>query len=293
VEKVGFIGVGMMGGEIAARLVESGVPVLAYDNNPQTLSRMAARGLEAADSVLEVADSVEVVFSCLPNAGICRAVALGPGGVAEGRKVKIYVETSTVGRSAMATLAADMAKFGITVVDSPVVGGVPALKAGTLGVLAGGPQAAFEQIRPLLEAYAGRVFYLGEEAGIGQAGKVINNSVAYASLLATCEAVVLGMKAGVSLDDAVAIINQGSGANFFSERVFPMTVQKGVFDGTGAIEIGVKDVECFLEEAISLGMETPVAASISRIQKRIKEAGEPGRDTMTIFNYFEELAHLR
>lgn len=291
-EQVGYIGVGMMGGAIAARMVEKGVPVLAFDNNPATLSNMVALGATAAASVKDVVDRCEIVFACLPNAEICRAVALGPDGVSSGSKVKVYVEMSTLGSAEIISIANDMEKHGITVLDSPVVGGVGACKEGRLGVLTSGPEEAFRKAEFALEACAGRLFYLGTRAGIGQAGKVVNNSVAYAAVLATSEAVAFGMKAGLTMDTALAIINQGSGANYFSERIFPATIMKGIFAGTGAIEIGVKDVKCFLEEAEHLGMETPVASAISAIQKKILEAGPPRRDTMTIFHYFTDLAGL-
>jgi len=291
-EQVGFIGVGMMGGAIAARMIENGVPVLAFDNNPATLEQMCALGATAAASVRDVVDRAEIVFACLPNAEICRAVALSPEGVAGGSKVKVYIETSTLGGAEIIKLADEMAEHGITVLDSPVIGGVGAVKDNRLGVLTSGPTEAFERAKFALESFAGKLFYLGDKAGVGQAGKVVNNSVAYSSVLATCEAMALGLKAGLTMETALAIINQGSGANFFSERVFPATIMKGLFEGTGAIEIGVKDVKCFLEEAEHLGMETPVAKSINSIQKQILAAGPPRRDTMTIFHYFTDLAGL-
>jgi 3-hydroxyisobutyrate dehydrogenase len=292
-QPVGFIGVGMMGGPIAGRLLRSGIPVLAFDTNPAALRRIEEQGAAAAASVREVADQAEVVFACLPTPEICRAVASGEGGVAGGRKVRIYVETSTLGGSEAAAMAAALAPVGITLLDCPVVGGAVALEKGTLGVLVSGPRAAFERAAPALEAFAGRLFYLGEKAGSAQAAKVMSNSVTYATFLATCEAVATGMRAGLDMETAVAIINQGSGANFFSRHVFPDFILKGRFDGTGAMEIGVKDVKLFLAEAARLGVDPPVARFVSAMQERILAAGPPGRDTLTAFHYFEDLARGR
>jgi len=291
-EKVGFIGVGIMGGAIAARMLKNGVPVLAYDRNPEALARLAALGGEVAGSIRGVVNQTEIVFACLPTADICRRVALGPDGVAGGERVKIYIETSTLGGAVALEFAEALAPFGITYIDCPVVGGGVAVEAGTLGVLAAGPKAAFERAKFALDSFAGRLFFMGEKAGMGQAGKVVNNAVAYAALLATCEAVAVGMKAGLDMETAVAIINQGSGANFFSQRVFPNYIMKGKFDGTGAIEIGVKDVKYFLEEAKRLDVETPMASAVSALQQRVLEAGEPGRDTMTMFHFFSDLVGL-
>lgn len=291
-DRVGFIGVGAMGGALAARMVERGIPVLAYDRNPDVLARVAERGVAVAASNQDILDQCEIVFACLPSVEVCKAVALGAGGVVEGRKVKIYIETSTFGAAAAAEIEQGLAAKGITLIDAPVVGGLMALEAGTLGVLVSGPQAAFEQAKPALEAFAGKLFYLGEKAGSAQVGKVMSNAVSYACLLATCEALAMGMKGGISLDDAIGIINQGSGSNFFSQIVAPNYLAKGRFSGTGTMEIGVKDVKLFLEEAHGLQAGTPVAEAVSAIQQMILKSGEAGRDTMTYIHYFTDQAGL-
>ena len=291
-EQVGFIGVGIMGGAIAARMIERAVPVLAFDTNADTLKSMERRGAASAASIQEVVDNSEIVFACLPDADICRRVALGSGGAIHGSKVKVYVETSSIGGEAVIEISEELAKHDIELLDSPIVGGVPALEAGTLGVLASGPKSAFEKSKYALEAFAGRLFNLGEQAGMGQAAKTVNNSVAYAAFLATCESVAVGMKAGLSMETAVAIINQGSGKNFFSEVIFPNIIMKGVFEGTGAVEIGIKDVKLFLAEAERLGIEPPVAQAVSALQKMVVESGPAGRDTMTYFHYFSDLVGI-
>jgi 3-hydroxyisobutyrate dehydrogenase-like beta-hydroxyacid dehydrogenase len=291
-ERVGFIGVGMMGGAIAERMLKNGVPVLVYDRSPDAVARLKAAGADVAASVREIVDQTEIVFACLPTVKICKDVAFGEGGVSGGSKVKIYIETSTLGGGAAIDIAEGLAKEGITMLDSPVVGGTVALEKGTLGVLAAGPKDAFERAKFALESFAGKLFYLGDKAGMGQAGKVVNNAVAYAALLATCEAVALGMRAGIDMETAVGIVNQGSGANFFSQLVFPNFILQGKFGGTGAIEIGQKDVKLFLEEAQRLGVETPMASHVSALQGRIVDAGEAGRDTLETFHFFSDLVGL-
>ncbi|UPT89199.1 NAD(P)-binding domain-containing protein [Bradyrhizobium barranii subsp. apii] len=170
-DQAGFIGVGAMGRAIAERLVRRGVKVLAHDVNPDALGNFVTCGGLAAVSNKQVADECEIVFACLPYAEVCKQVALGPGGVADGRRAKVYVETSTVGTAVARELAEGLNAKGITLIDSPVVGAQTALTAGTLGVLAAGPAAQFERVKPILELFAGRLFYLGAECGIGQTAK--------------------------------------------------------------------------------------------------------------------------
>ncbi len=118
-EKIGFIGVGMMGGGIARRMIEHGVPVLAYDRDANALQDMLRHGADVASSVREIVDQTEFVFACLPTADVSRAVALGPGGVAGGTKVKIYIETSTLGSTVAAELADALEQHGIIMLAPP------------------------------------------------------------------------------------------------------------------------------------------------------------------------------
>lgn len=289
-QQIGFIGVGAMGEAIVARLRKNNVPVLAYDINPQALERVRALGADTAASVREVVDRLEVVFACLPDASVCQKVALGPGGVHEGSKVRIYADTSTVGGATATAIGAGLGKRDIGFLDAPVVGGVISVQAGTLGVLVDGSPAAFTRVKPVLEAFAGRVFYLGEQPGVAQVGKVVNNAVGYAALYATFEAVAVGLKAGIDIETLVAIINQGSGANFHTQKIFPAYIIPRRFEGTGAVEIGVKDLNCFLQEARRLHAETPMADSVAELGARAAQAGPAGRDTMTLFHYFCDLA---
>lgn len=291
-KNIGFIGVGAMGGPIAARMVERGIQILAYDTDPKNLALAVRKGCTAATSNRQIFDECEIAFACLPTIDICKAVALGPDGAVSGKQVKIYIETSTIGAKAAGEIEAGLAQHGITLVDSPVVGAMTALAAGTLGVLASCPREAFERVKPLLDTYAGRLFYLGEKAGMGQVGKVMSNSVTYASLLATCEALAMGMKGGIDMETALGIINQGSGANFFSQRMVPNFILKGIFSGTGAMEIGLKDVSLFLEAAEHIGAGTPVADAIHSIQEKVVASGPAGRDTMEYIHYFTDLARM-
>ncbi|MCS6946800.1 MAG: NAD-binding protein [Steroidobacteraceae bacterium] len=125
---------------------------------------------------------------------------------------------------------------------------------------------------------------------MGQVGKVIANAVSYAAFYATMEAVAVAMKAGIDIQTAIDIINQGSGANFHSQKTFPAYIIPGRFEGSGAVEIGVKDVGYFLAEAQRLGAETPMAAHTVKVGQRGVAAGAPGRDTMTLFHFFCDLA---
>lgn len=290
--QVGFIGAGAMGLPLILRLLDGGTAVQVYDRNPAAMAAAVAAGATAAKSVLALADDNEIVFACLPTAEVCVACAVGPGGIIEGKKVRIYVEMSTMGGDCASDLANQLAARGIDFIDCPVVGGAVALEAGTIGILVSGPQAAFDKIGFALECFGGKKFYLGQSAGAAQVGKVINNVVAHTGFLALCEAVATGLKAGIDMETTIGIINQGSGRSFWTEMVFPGFILKGKFDGTGAIEIAVKDVALFIKEALRLGVPVPMANRTADLQKEVLESGPNGRDTLTILHYFTDLAKV-
>jgi 3-hydroxyisobutyrate dehydrogenase-like beta-hydroxyacid dehydrogenase len=288
--EIGFIGVGMMGGAIAARMMERGFPILAYDKNPESLEPLCAQGAVRAASVRDVADRAEIVFACLPTPEISGSVAIGKDGVIDGAAVKVYLDLSTLGGDTAVKISDALARKAITYIDGAAVGPVFSVNAGTLGILAAGPKAAFDRVNPALESFAGRVFYLGEQIGRAQVAKVVANAVSYAGLFASFEAVAVGLKAGIDMESLVGVINQGSGSNFHTQKIFPNYIIPGRFEGTGAVEIGVKDVKLFLAEARRLDAETPMADSVSALSVRAAESGPPGRDTMTLFHYFCDLA---
>jgi 3-hydroxyisobutyrate dehydrogenase-like beta-hydroxyacid dehydrogenase len=289
-QAIGFIGVGMMGGAIAARMMERGFPIVAYDRNPESLDRICALGGARAASVRDVVDRAQIVLACLPTPDISIAVAMGTDGVIGGSAVKIYADLSTLGGDTAIKISDALAGKSITYLDCAVAGPVFAVNAGTLGVLAAGPQAAFDRLNPLFESFAGRVFYLGEQIGRAQVAKVVANAVSYAGLFASFEAVAVGLKAGIDMESLIGVINQGSGSNFHTQKIFPNYIVPGRFEGTGAVEIGVKDVKLFLAEARRLHADTPMADSVSALSVRAADSGPPGRDTMTLFHYFCDLA---
>jgi 3-hydroxyisobutyrate dehydrogenase-like beta-hydroxyacid dehydrogenase len=291
-QRVGFIGVGAMGLPLAERLIANGIAVHAYDRNPEAMAAAIAAGATGATSAREVCDANEIVFACLPTREICRSVALGADGAAGSAKLKIYIEMSTFGGEAAVDMARGLGEHGVAFLSAPIVGGAVNLRAGTVGVLVSGDRSAFDRTRAAFETFGGRLFYLGEDPATSQAAKVMNNAAAYAAFLGTCEAVSFGLKAGLDMETAVAIINQGSGKSFWSEMVFPGFMLHGRYHGTGAMEIGVKDVMLFLKEAERLRVETPMANATSALQRTVLEAGKPGRDTLETFHYFSDLAGL-
>ena len=192
-KQLGFIGVGRMGIHMAGRLIEAGYEVTVFDTNETAMQRLEQRGAKRAVSAADVAAQCETVLVSLPTPDIVKAVALGPAGVIEGTKVKTFVDLSTTGPRVAKEVAAGLATKGITAVDAPVSGGPTGAEKGTLAMMIACPRPLADELRPVIEVL-GKFFYIGEEPGLGQTMKVINNLLSATAITITSEAMVMGVK---------------------------------------------------------------------------------------------------
>src|SRR5580692_9889453 len=209
---IGFIGLGNMGFPMARRLVEAKHQLVVFDQRKEVTDKLVALGAQAASSPKDVADRAETVLASLPSLQASLEVATGSGGVIEGKKVKRFVDLSTVGSHMAVRIHDLLAKQNIVQLDSPVSGGVGGAEKGTLAVMVSGPRAEFEALRPALEVI-GKVFFIGEKPGSAQTMKLANNLLSATAVAATSEAVVMGGKSGLDPAVMVDVINAGSGMN--------------------------------------------------------------------------------
>ncbi|HYC13406.1 MAG TPA: NAD(P)-dependent oxidoreductase, partial [Stellaceae bacterium] len=228
-DHLGFIGVGRMGGPMALRLIDAGHRLTIYDTSTAALAPLAARGADVAKSTREVAAAAETVLVSLPTPDIVRAVALGENGIAAGGRVKTFVDLSTTGPRVAAEIAEGLEKKGIAAVDSPVSGGVGGAVKGTLAVMAACPHALFVRLEPILRVF-GKPFYIGDKPGMGQTMKLANNLLSATAMAISCEAIVMGVKAGLDPQTMLDVINAGSGRNTATQDKFPKAILTRSFD---------------------------------------------------------------
>ena len=258
---IGFIGLGKMGFPMARRLVEAGHQLTAFDTRKEAVEALRALGAQAASSPKDVADRAETVMASLPSLQASLDVATG---VIEGKRVKRFIDLSTVGAQMAVRIHDLLGKRNIVQIDSPVSGGVAGAEKGTLAVMASGPRAEFEVVRAALEVI-GKVFFIGEKPGSGQTMKLANNFLSATAMVATSEAVVMGVKAGLDPKVMIDVINAGSGLNTASRDKFPRSVLPRSFDFGFATGLMVKDVRLALEEMKSLGLKMDVAEAVGRL----------------------------
>src|ERR1043165_1285419 len=209
---IGFIGLGRMGFPMARRLIEAGHRLVVHDQRKEAIDRLVALGAAAASSPKQVADRAETVLASLPSLQASLEVATGAGGVIEGKRIKRFVDLSTVGSQIAVRIHDALKKRNIVELDSPVSGGVAGAEKGTLAVMVSGPRADYETAKPALDVI-GKVFFIGEKPGSAQTMKLANNFLSATAMVATSEAAVMGVKAVLDPAVMIDVINAGSGLN--------------------------------------------------------------------------------
>src|SRR6202162_3844134 len=265
---IGFIGLGKMGFPMARRLVEAKHQLVVFDQRQEAVEKLVALGAQAASSTKDVADRAETVLASLPSLQASLEVATGTGGVIEGKRVRRVVDLSTVGSHMAVRIHDALARRNIVQLDSPVSGGVGSAEKGTLAVVVSGPKADFEAVKPAL-AVIGKVFFIGEKPGSGQTMKLANNFLSATAMVATSEAVVMGVKSGLDPAVMIDVINAGSGLNTASRDKFPRAILPRSFDYGFATGLMVKDVRLCLDEMKSLGLSMEVAEAVGRLWETV------------------------
>jgi 3-hydroxyisobutyrate dehydrogenase-like beta-hydroxyacid dehydrogenase len=279
---IGFIGLGKMGFPMARRLIEAGHQLVVFDQRKEVMDQLVAKGAKAASSPKDVADRTETVMASLPSLQASLDVAAGKDGVIEGERVKRFVDLSTVGSQMAVRIHDLLAKRNLVQLDSPVSGGVGGAEKGTLAVMVSGPRADFEAVKPAL-GVIGKVFFIGEKPGSAQTMKLANNLLSATAMVATSEAVVMGVKAGLDPAVMIDVINAGSGMNTASRDKFPRSVLPRSFDFGFATGLMVKDVRLALDEMKSLGLSMEVAEAVGRLwEVVIREMGPESDFTSAI-----------
>lgn len=283
---LGFIGLGKMGVPMASRLIDAGYQLTVFDIRREGVDALVAKGARAAASPAAVATAVETVLLSLPDPAIVRAVALGADGVITGSKVRTMIDLSTTGADAAREIAAALAVKGIAGVDSPVSGGIAGAVKGTLAVMVACPRVMFDDLEPMLK-HIGRVFFIGERAGMGQTMKLANNLLSAAALAATSEAVVFGVKAGLDPATMIDVMNAGSGRNSASQDKFPKAILPRTFDFGFTTYLMHKDVKLCVEQAVAAGVPMPVAVAVRDQWQRTLDAFGGDKDFTTIAQLVE------
>jgi 3-hydroxyisobutyrate dehydrogenase-like beta-hydroxyacid dehydrogenase len=262
---VGFLGLGRMGGPMAANLIGHVERLLLHDVSPAAVEALVAKGAEAAGSAAALGERCEIVFMSLPTPAIVREAAAG---IAAAGSPRIICDLSTSGPKLAQELHDTLTPRGIASFDAPVSGGIRGAEQGTLAIMAGGPEALWPELEPLLQPI-GKPFYMGETPGAGQVTKLANNLLSLAAIATTAEAMTLGIKAGLDPARMIEVLNAGTGANSATRDKWPRAVLPRTFDFGFSAQLSLKDTRLALEEARAMGVPLPTGERLAGLLDRV------------------------
>lgn len=252
-----FIGLGVMGGPMAANLVRSGHAVTALDLDPSKVGVLEDLGAKPATSVREATRDADLVMTSLPGPTQVRALGLAPDGIiASMRTGAIWVDLSTNNREVGQELLAASIEKGTRLVDAPVSGGSEGAEAGTLTILVGGEAADFQELRAIFNVIGSKIDHLGPH-GAGYAAKIAQVVLCYVHTLALSEALMLGVKGGVPAAKMLDIIQGSTGTSYVSKRYGPH-ILNGDYDPSFTLELALKDMRLARDLAASVGVTLPL-----------------------------------
>src|SRR5579871_3211476 len=290
--ELGFVGVGRMGGRMCRRLIEAGYALTVFDTSEAAVQEMVKLGARRAETPAAVASAAEIVLASLPMPPVVQAVALGPKGIVEGTKIKIFVDLSTTGSTYAKRVADGLKAKGITAVDAPVSGGIAGAERGTVAVMVSCDDSTFQTVKPPLDVI-GKVFHVGRKPGQGQTMKLMNNLLSATAMAITSEAVVMGVKAGLDPKQIIDVFNAGSGRNTATQDKFPRCVLPRTFDFGFAIGLLNKDVRLCMEEAEALGVPMVVGSAVRQMLSIVTASEGADADMTDIVKTVEKWAGVR
>jgi 3-hydroxyisobutyrate dehydrogenase len=287
--EVGFIGLGKMGRPMALNLLRKGFSLIVHNRSRGVVEELAAAGARPAGSPRQVAESAEVVLTCLPGPPTVEEVYLGQEGLVSGcRAGQILADCSTVGPDTSRRLFAAAAERGAAFLDAPISGGVPRAEAGTLTMMVGGEADVLQRARPVLEALSNRVVHAGP-SGAGSVVKLTNQLLVGIHAAAAAEALVFGVKAGADPRALFEIIGSSFGASAMFERTVPIVLERRFGSATDVGHLS-KDLQLITRLGKQVSTRLLLGALAEQIYDEAMALGLGNNDIASLVQPLERIA---
>lgn len=294
VERVGFIGLGIMGKPMVRNLVKAGYELVVHNRSRAAVDEVVAESarVRAANSPSEVAEQADIVLTMLPDSPDVRAVVFGDGGLrGTMKRGSLLVDMSTIAPATSQEVHAALAKDGVGALDAPVSGGDKGAIAGTLSIMVGGSTEDFTRATPLFEAMGKTIVHVGGP-GAGQIVKACNQVVVALNYSAVSEALILGAKAGVDPEKIVQVLSGGLAASRVMELKAPTMIQRQFAPGF-RVNLQRKDLGIALATGKEHGVPLPMTALVSQLFEMLAAAGRGDLDHSSLVTIEEDFSGFR
>lgn len=289
---LGVVGLGSMGYGAAVSAMNRGVSTFGLDSSAAARERFAAAGGQLAVSLADLAARCDVVQVLVVNAAQTEAVLFGEQGLAATlRRGAVVLASATVDPTLPPQWEARLAERGIHLIDGPVSGGAKKAADGQMTVMASGTPEAFAAAGAVLDAIAGKVYRLGDKAGIGSTVKMVNQHLAGVHIAAACEAMALGMRAGADAASLYEVICNSAGMSWMFQNRVPHILE-GDYTPLSSVNIFVKDLGIVLDAARKLAFPLPLAAAAHQLYLATAAAGHGNEDDAAVVKFYAALAGL-
>jgi 3-hydroxyisobutyrate dehydrogenase len=293
--RIGFIGLGNMGGPMALNLIKAGHTLVVHDVRRNMAEPHLAGGAKWADTPADAAKDADLVLTSLPGPKEVEAVALGgENGIIHGiHKDAVYADLSTNSPTLIRRLHATFAEKGIAMLDAPVSGGVPGARNATLAVMVGGDEQIYNRIKPALDGIGDKVSYVGA-IGAGAVAKLVHNMIAICSMQILAEAFTMGVKAGVPAEALYTAVQNGAYGQGMLLRALPKVIFKGNFDRVSfALKLARKDLGLATELAREHNVGMPIANIVEQDMLEAIVHGLGDKDSSAAFTVQEDRAGVK
>lgn len=291
--KLGYIGLGIMGQPMALNLIDAGYPLVVYNRTPAKAKPLTDRGAQLAQSPADLASTgPEVIFLNVTDTPDVEQLLFGDQGLAVSAKPgTIIVDHSTISPDATKRFAQQLAQQQVELVDAPVSGGDIGAKNGTLSIMVGGREQAFQRVKPMLSVVGSSVVHLGEP-GMGQACKACNQVAGMVALLGVCEALSLAKQTGLDTNKMIEVVGGGAASSWQLNNLGPKIVQGDHAPGF-MIDLVIKDLQIVLDTAKAAGLPMHSTAQAASLFRQVAEQGGGQLGTQAIAKAFEQAGGFR
>ncbi len=288
-EKIGFIGLGIMGRGMSANLLKAGFEVCVWNRTASRMEALAAAGARVGESPADVAAKSDIIITCVSDTPDVEAVILGPEGVIHGAKAgSLVIDMSTISPQVTQEIAARLAEMGVAMLDAPISGGSEGAAKGTLSIMVGGDAAQVERAMPAFKAMGKAITHVGGP-GAGQTVKLVNQILVVGTMLAVSEALLFAQAGGLDLQKTLKAVSQGAAGSWMLSNRGPQVIKRDWRPGF-TIDLQQKDVRLALKAADELGVPLLGTATVFNLYRTLQKRGLGGEGNHALVKALENLA---